>query len=109
MIGMTRSSTKRRTESLTASSSAENWLSIAKKSSMRLKLVDSLTSQLVCLSLRPGPDTDLTRLAPKFGPMVECPARFRLPLVHHLVQQCRERVIPAVTPDVPATDRDFGG
>ena len=50
----------------------------------------------------------LTRLAAKLWTMIDRPARFVLPLMHHFVQQRVHRLAPSVLGNVRARHHDLG-
>src|SRR5687768_7810986 len=54
-------------------------------------------------------DSHLASLSPKLPSVVDRHAVLALPLVHHLVQQGVQRLFPAMSPDVSATDGDLRG
>src|SRR5687768_10748990 len=55
-------------------------------------------------SARGGRDADRSRLCPKLPPMIYGMPGFVLPLMHHLVQQRVQRLLPSVPSDVSPPD-----
>src|SRR5512146_2842507 len=53
-------------------------------------------------------DSDLTRLGAESSPVIERKAGFVLPLVHHLVQERVQRLVPPMATEMPPGDRDLG-
>src|SRR5688500_15130418 len=124
MMGSTRSSTKRRTLSRTARSSSESTLSMSKKSLVMPK--DSAASAFARRlqrdvlrlwrtplpsvrrgghgSARRGGDSELSRLGAECAAVVYGIAVLVLPLVHHLVQQRVECLLPSVASQMAPTD-----
>src|SRR5437868_3028293 len=58
-------------------------------------------------STRKRRDPDRTGLHPKTRPMIDDEPLLVLPLMHHLVQQRVQRLLPPVAPDVPAAQDDL--
>src|SRR5215208_3659112 len=52
-------------------------------------------------------DAHRAGLGAEVGAVVDRPPGLVLPLVHHLVQQCVQRLVPAVAADVAAADDDL--
>src|SRR5262245_20154042 len=121
MTGRTRSSTKRRTLSLTAFSSSERRESIPKKSNIgngelgkgKLRLREREWEREKVLrrdgSLRARRNPNLTRLPAKRRPMIDGESGFVLPLVNHLMEQCLTHLVPSVTPEMTPADGDLRG
>src|SRR5687767_15390992 len=101
MMGSTRSSTKRRTESRTARSSSERSESTLKKSCMAGKTISGGFSASV------RRDSDFSCFHAEGSPMIDGQAILVLPLVHHLVEQRLQRLIPAIAPPAPSPDRNL--
>src|SRR5262249_22286477 len=56
---------------------------------------------------RPRYDAELLRLRAKCRTMIERMTGFILPLMHHLVQQCVQGLLPAVPSEMSHADRDL--
>src|SRR5438067_2915542 len=108
MIGMTRSSTKRRTLSRTARSSSESRASIPKKSIISNAKENRETGKLGCdRTTREGGNTDRARLGAECRSVIDGESALVLPLMHHLVQQGVQRFVPAMASQVAPADRDL--